>query len=682
MSSIIPPWQTPAEAPPTTTVGSPTTVGPFAPPMPVDPDAPLWTWRQRERGPTGSAVPRSVTTTSDLVLPTSLDTTPVDHARVGASYGRAFATIGLPRKLTPLAWGRLARLAGVHLTVINHPVPTQSALGRLQDAARRMRIAADDAGPEQAQQESLAASDLRRHLDGLVAEQTAHHLIGLYLLVTAPDRATLQERSTALTDTARTIGLSIVASDLHHWETWLTTTPLGYEPRPMYLETDTPTLARLLPTSPPRVDQVHGIPLVYGVRDDGASSGAPIIVDPRALLSPHRVKLAATRSGKSYQAFLEILQLFAHGHVNLLMIDPKDQEYRALVERLGGTYVVLSPQSTVRINPLMLPHGDAAVIQHLRRLQQDLRTSRAALLTQLITDESRLRGRSLTPQAEAVLDEAILACYQDRGMTADPATWHADAPTLGDVAAHPLVVQADPTLAEALTLFTTGTLGRLLNTPGNLPVTVPRSSLREDVGVLAFDLSALISGTSATFQRVMPVLISNYCLTTALATAGRCPTELFIDEAWTLLQTAAGSSLLESAARVGGELKLALTVMTQQVREFLYRPSGDGEVANASGQAFLANCETVLLLRQLNPDRSGESGSGATNPVRDAAQTFGLRPREIDYLNRCGRTERGSTGLLKRGQELIPLRIPPAPAPLHTWLTERYRATEGGTDHA
>jgi hypothetical protein len=45
-------------------------------------------------------------------------------------------------------------------------------------------------------------------------------------------------------------------------------------------------------------------------------------------------------------------------------------------------------------------------------------------------------------------------------------------------------------------LFTQGWLGRLINAPGTLPLALPASQLRPDVGVLGIDLSAFLDGTT------------------------------------------------------------------------------------------------------------------------------------------------------------------------------------------
>jgi hypothetical protein len=181
--------------------------------------------------------------------------------------------------------------------------------------------------------------------------------------------------------------------------------------------------------------------------------------------------------------------------------------------------------------------------------------------------------------------------------------------------------------------------------------------------VLGIDLSAFLDGNDATLRRVLPVLIADYCLSIAMHNAARKPMELIIDEAWTLLASEAGSSILEVISRIGRSLKVGATVITQQMREFLYRQVGDTLIPNLAGRTYLDNCETILLLRQLRPARS--SGAAEENPIQLAAKHLGLTPADVLWLSRCQRDEHGATGLLLLGRAPIRLRIPPLAQPLH-----------------
>ena len=661
-----PPWlPTPASPPPLLRLQTS---------EPVDPDAPLITRRQRQPGDPflailGSVRERAVTTEGDLVVPASVDRRPVDHVRSGQSYRRAFAVLQLPRHLRPGALTGLMHMPGVHVTIVNHPLSRSAAKERLAEKAHQMGVSLAHGGDEQTD-DTQAMQDIRRVLRAVTDELSAMHLVGIYLTVAGADRRELGERTRHLQAACTDLHLPIVACDAQHWEGMLTTSPLGDDRLRYLFETDTPTLTRLLPSSSTALQAGQGVPILYGVRAEGSGSGqavgAPVLLDRFALPSPHQATIAATGGGKTYQQSFALLQRFAHGNCDLCVLDPKDQEYRHLIEDvLGGTYLVLSERADVHLNPLALPTGDPGVIERLTRLQVDIRARRASLVKQLVTGEAQARGMPLSGRAEAVLEEAILACYARRGITEHPATFHADVPDLRTVAAYLDEQGGDRDLQSALDLFTQGLLGRLLHGTRPLPLTIPPSRLRHDVGVLGVDLSAFVQGQDQTLQRVIPALIADYSVTVAMRGTGR-PMELIIDEAWAVLQSAAGAQTIELLARIGRSLGVAVTVITQQVREFRFRRVGDQVVPNAAGSAFLDNCETVLLLRQLRPARAGTRDE--SHPVLQAAATFGLTPGEIAWLSRCRRDADGVTGLLLVGREPIPLRIPRAPGPIHALI--------------
>jgi hypothetical protein len=643
-------------------------------PQPLDPDAPIVTRRRRTRGDpflalVGGVRERSVTSDADLIAPSSVDRGPVEYVRSGQSLVRSFAVLQLPRQLRPGALVGLMHMPGVQVTLVNNPFSRAAAKERLAQKAHQMGVSLSQAGDEGAD-EAQAMQDIRRVLGAITDETSTLHLVGLYLTVAGADLHELNERTRRLRAACTDAQIQIVACDAQHWEGLLTTAPLGHDLLRYLFETDTPTLARLLPSSSATLQSGQGAPILYGVRAEGSGAGqavgAPVLLDRFALPSPHQATIAATGGGKTYQQSFALLQRFAHGNCDICVLDPKDQEYRALLEGvLGGTYLVLSDQAEVQLNPLTLPWGDPTSVERLRAIQVDLRARRASLVKQLVASEALARGTPLSGSAEAQLEEAILACYDQRGITGDPATFHRDVPDLRTVATYLDDHDRDPALCAALELFTQGLLGRLLHGPRPLPLAIPPSRLRSDVGVLGVDLSTFVQGQDQTLQRVIPALIADYFMTVAMRGTER-KMELIIDEAWAVLNTAAGAQTIEMLARLGRSLGVAVTVITQQIREFLFRRVGDQLVPNAAGATFLDNCETILLLRQLRPARAGAQDD--ENPILQAARKLGLTPGEINWLSRCRRDEDGVTGLLLVGREPIPLRIPRAPGPIHALI--------------
>jgi hypothetical protein len=626
-----------------------------------DPHAPLITWTWGRPPPARAA--DAPADPLGLALPWSVDRSGHDRVRVGQSYSSVFAVTALPRRLSPEAFHRLAVLPGVHMAVANHPQPRQRAKAYLSELARSLGVTILTNADEHPDEE-VALRDLRRHLQALAEERTAHHLVGWTIRVSGGTPEELAERVRTVRMTAADLHLGLTRCDYQHWEGVLATTPLGMDPLRMLRATDTPTLARLLPRGQAPFVGGRGAPILYGRQADGTGGGLPVVLDRFQLPSPHQAIIAATGGGKTYFQCLLLLQRYAHGGCTIAVLDPKGQEYRRLIDLLGGTYVVLSEQAAVGINPLAVPHGAAAAAR-LRAMDLDVRVQRASLMKQLISTEMRVRGRPLSGRDEALIEEGILAEYERRGMTADPATLHAEAPTFRDVARS---LQEQPVSAEvqdALMLFCSGVLGRMLGAARTLSLAIPPSRHRPDVGVVGMDLSGFVQGHDETLKRVVPPLAADYLVMSAMHHPSDRVMEVVIDEAWTVLATEAGGRALETLARIGRSLRVGATVITQQVREFQYRREGGRLDPNLSGQTYLDNCETVVLLRQVRPARGG---GDSEHPVQQVGRQFGLTPGEMAWLSRCRREADGVTGLLIAGRTPIPLWIPRAPEPIHTLI--------------
>ena len=161
--------------------------------------------------------------------------------------------------------------------------------------------------------------------------------------------------------------------------------------------------------------------MLYGLN---AASAGVVCWDRWAQDNHNSVILGRSGGGKSYLAKLDILRSLYAG-VQVAVIDPED-EYARLAEAVGGT-LIRPGAAGVRLNPFDLPappDGAAAAPDGLLRRALFLHTFVAVLL-----------GGQPGPADLAVLDQAIMACYQAAGITADPRTWARPAPLLADLAA-------------------------------------------------------------------------------------------------------------------------------------------------------------------------------------------------------------------------------------------------------
>ena len=88
--------------------------------------------------------------------------------------------------------------------------------------------------------------------------------------------------------------------------------------------------------------------LYYGLN---ALSNNLIMVDRKALKNPNGLIFGTPGSGKSFSAKREIANAFLVSNDDIIICDP-EAEYTALVMRLNGQVIKISPSSTQYINPM------------------------------------------------------------------------------------------------------------------------------------------------------------------------------------------------------------------------------------------------------------------------------------------------------------------------------------------
>ena len=144
--------------------------------------------------------------------------------------------------------------------------------------------------------------------------------------------------------------------------------------------------------------------ILYGLNRHNNSL---VIFDRFNLENANSVVFSKSGGGKSYAVKLEILRSLMMG-TDVIVIDPEN-EYRALTQTVGGTYVNISLSSEQRINPFDLPN---TLQDHDVRPGDIVKEN----IINLIGLLSLMLG-GLTPLEEGLLDKALLQTYAIKGIT-------------------------------------------------------------------------------------------------------------------------------------------------------------------------------------------------------------------------------------------------------------------------
>ncbi|HEY1016156.1 MAG TPA: DUF87 domain-containing protein [Herpetosiphonaceae bacterium] len=583
---------------------------------------------------------RGSTTLADLVAPHQVRRRMQDrHVVVGDSFVTTLEVRAWPPALGLGWWSDLATtLQGVTLVQYLDPLAPAAALALLKDSERAGREtqqvdAQHNGSTDLAAQDGTAwAAQLRTEI-----HQRAECLLGqrVYVRCAAGTQADLEALVASVRDAASRQGIQLLPIPLGlQWDGYVATLPLALDPVDFPHDVSGRAATMSMATEVEHLPTASPAALLVG---EHPQSGAPLLHDHWAMQNPHAVVVAESGSGKTYLMSGLMAQEVAVGATRVLILDPKRQEYRHLVEQLGGTYISLGGNARTRINPLAIPQLGPARWAKLQAEDVDLVEQRITVVNALLVGELTRNGSTLDSSSRADLEQALAAAYATAGITSDPATWAQPMPTLSDV--QTALAAINPQLAPQLRLWTEGTLGRLFNHP----TTVPTGG-----NLLAIDIWGLLQSNDERLQAVVPVIVTDFLLNLALADDRQA--HLYLDEAHALIKTDAGAKAIELVYRIGRSLKIAATIITQQISDL-----DDSERT----RTILGNSQTKYLL----------GVNGTSSGAQRVQALLSLSDEQTACLAACRKDNTlGSTWLLLAGETVLPVLTPPWPEPLHTLI--------------
>ncbi|MFH9962790.1 VirB4 family type IV secretion system protein [Streptomyces mirabilis] len=493
------------------------------------------------------------------------------HARtlaVGDYLAATLVVTGYPAEVVPGWLDPLLTYPG-RLDVALHIEPVTSALAAQQLKKQRARLESSrraglDRGRLDDPDTEAAAQDAAELAYRIARGEGKLFRLGLYMTVYGESEEHLTDEVALVRSIAESLLVSTAPATYRTLPGWLASLPLGIDTLQVRRTFDTEALAACFPFASPDLPADAAMApggVLYGIN---TASGSLVLWDRFAQDNYNSVLLARSGAGKSYLTKLELLRLLFTG-TEAMVIDPED-EYVRLAEAVGGTVIRLGDPA-VRLNPFDLPYESGADLDVLTRRVLFLHTFLTVLL-----------GGELSAAERAVLDRAVLATYQQAGITSDPATWTRPAPLLADLAAQLTAMQDGPAgeLAARLDPYVTGSHRQLFAGPsttrpaGHLVV----FSLREIPEELK--TAGMLLALDAIWRQVVH-------------TGTRRRRLVVVDEAWLLMRESHGARFLFRMAKAARKYWTGLAVITQDA---------DDVLASELGRAIVANAATQLLMRQ------------------------------------------------------------------------------------
>ncbi|MBQ3310329.1 DUF87 domain-containing protein [Candidatus Saccharibacteria bacterium] len=517
------------------------------------------------------AFEQGITTLRDLISPSSIEIQS-SYFRLGTKYGRTLYVYGYPRTLFT---GWLSPLINIDevldISMYVYPVDTGVIMKNLRKKVTQLEASIavnNEKGKIRDPEIDAAIQDAEELRDQLQVGAEKFFRFGLYVTLWADS---LEELNFVQNKIETMFGQQMVFSKVassQQEQGMNSTMPMCTDQLQIRRNMNTGAISTSFPFTSADLTQEKGI--LYGVN---MHNNGLVIFDRFSLENANMVVFAKSGAGKSFTVKLEALRSMMIGS-EILIIDPEN-EYQRLCDAVGGSYVRLSLNSDVRINPFDLPKViDTEDAEDA--LRANLITLHGLFRLMLGGNQIASNGQvvpALSPNEEADLDQALIDTYARAGITSDPLTHQSTPPTIAnlyDTLLH--MGGTGPELAQRLRKYTTGTFAGIFSQQSNIDI---------NNQMVVFNIRDLEDELRPVAMYIVLSHIWN------VVRAHQKKRLLIVDEAWQLMKYDDSANFLFSLAKRARKYYLGLATITQDVEDFMSSKMGRAIVANSSMQLLL-----------------------------------------------------------------------------------------------
>lgn len=524
------------------------------------------------------AFEQGTNTLRDLISPSAIEIH-ADYFRLGTKYGRTLYIYGYPRTLYTGWISPIINMDEViDVSMYIYPVESAVVMKNLRTKVTQLEASLSlnaEKGKVRDPELEAAINDAEELRDKLQVGAERFFRFGLYVTIWADS---LDEMKFVQQKIETIFGQQMVFSKVasSQQEQGLNSTmPQCSDQLQIRRNMNTGAISTSFPFTSADLTQDKGI--LYGVN---MHNNGLVIFDRFSLENANMVVFAKSGAGKSFTVKLEALRSMMIGS-EILIIDPEN-EYQKLCDAVGGSYIRLSLNSDVRINPFDLPKvvdsedaNDA--------LRANLVTLHGLFRLMLGGNQMTAGGQvvpALTANEEADLDQALIDTYARAGITADPLTHQSTPPTilnLYDTLLH--MEGTGPQLAQRLRKYTTGTFAGIFSQQSNVDI---------NNQMVVFNIRDLEDELRPVAMYIVLSHIWN------IVRAQQKKRILIVDEAWQLMKYEDSANFLFSLAKRARKYYLGLTTITQDVEDFMTSKMGRAIVANSSMQMLLKQSASAV----------------------------------------------------------------------------------------
>lgn len=449
-----------------------------------------------------------------------------------------------------------------------------------------------------------ALEDAKSLQEQLVKGAERFFQFSLYISISAESEKELNTVTSQVQSMLASLLIISKVASLSMEDAFKTTLPYCKDRLMITRNMDTTALSTTFPFTSSELSDNQGI--LYGIN---AHNDSLVIFDRFSLENANMLVLATAGAGKSYAVKLEILRSLMFD-TQIIILDPEN-EYEMVTKAVGGNYISFSANSPHKINPFQIARPKEST--------EDEMGYKYLFLMSLL----KIMIGEMSPMEEATMNRALVLTYRQKNITEDPSTHINEPPRMEDLY-RAIIGMEDPTakvLAARLERFVMGTIKGTFDQQSNINIDAP---------VTVFSMRDLADE----IRPIVMFMILDFVWTEIRKNLRK--RMLIVDEAWYLMRYEDSAKILQGFVKRARKYYLGVTVISQNVDDFLASPYG---------KAIITNSALKLLLKQ---------SSAAINQI---AEVFYLSQGEKQLLVSAGVGE----GIFFAGQNHVALRVISSP---------------------
>jgi len=449
-----------------------------------------------------------------------------------------------------------------------------------------------------------ALEDAKSLQEQLVKGAERFFQFSLYISISAESEKELNTVTSQVQSMLASLLIISKIASLSMEDAFKTTLPYCKDKLMITRNMDTTALSTTFPFTSSELSDNQGI--LYGIN---AHNDSLVIFDRFSLENANMLVLATAGAGKSYAVKLEILRSLMFD-TQIIILDPEN-EYEMVAKAVGGNYISFSASSPHKINPFQ-------IARPLESTEDEMGYKYLFLMSLL-----KIMIGDMSPMEEATMNRALVLTYRQKNITEDPTTHTQEPPRMEDLyrALIGMEDQNAKVLAARLERFVMGTIKGTFDQQSNINIDAP---------VTVFSMRDLADE----IRPIVMFMILDFVWTEIRKNLRK--RMLIVDEAWYLMRYEDSAKILQGFVKRARKYYLGVTVISQNVDDFLASPYG---------KAIITNSALKLLLKQ---------SSAAINQI---AEVFYLSQGEKQLLVSAGVGE----GIFFAGQNHVALRVISSP---------------------